>query len=85
LAICCVAQLIVHLHLAWLCTILPISSCSSFAHSKYLQIAVNMDGPRCAQGGMLVLYLFGISKNPRHFSPSPQRRCLVHHLHSGMS
>jgi hypothetical protein len=42
-----------------------------------------MDGPRCAQGGMLVLYLFGISKNPRHFSPSPQRRCLVHHLHSG--
>ena len=67
------------------CTILPIISCSSFARSKYLQMAVNMDGPRCAQGGMLVLYLFGISKNPRHFSPSPQGRRLVHHLHSGMS
>ena len=67
------------------CTILPIISCSSFARSKYLHIAVNMDGPRCTQGGMLVLYLFGISKNPRHFSLSPQRRRLVHHLHSGMS
>ena len=67
------------------CTILPIISCSSFAHFKYLQMAVNMDGPRCTQGGMLVLYLFGISKNPRHFSPSPPERHLVHHLHSGMS
>ena len=67
------------------CTILPIISCSSFAVSKYLQMAVNMDGPRCTQGGMLVLYLFGMSKNPRHFSPSPQGRRLVHHLHSGMS
>ena len=65
------------------CTILPIISC--FALSKYLQMAVNMDGPRCTQGGMLVLYLFGMSKNPRHFSPSPQGRRLVHHLHSGMS
>ena len=54
-AICCVAQLIAHLHLAWLCTILPIISCSRFARSKYLQMAVNMDGPRCTQGGMLVL------------------------------
>ena len=40
---------------------------------------------RCTQGGMLLLYLFGISKNPWHFSPSPQRRRLVHQLHSGMS
>ena len=67
------------------CTILPIISCSSFARFKYLQMAVNMDGPRCTQGGMLVAYLFGISKNPRHFSSSPQGRRLVHHLHSGMS
>ena len=66
------------------CTILPIISCSSFALSKYLQMAVNMDGPWCTQGGMLVLYLFGMSKNPRHFSLSPQGRRLVHHLHSGM-
>ena len=65
------------------CTVLPLISCSSFALSKYLQMAVNMDGPRCTQGGMLVLYLFGMSKNTRHFSPSPQGRRLVHHLHSG--
>ena len=67
------------------CTILPIISCSSFARFNYLQMAVNMDGPRCTQGGMLVLHLFGISKNPRHFSPFPQGRRVVHHLHSGMS
>ena len=70
--------------LSW-CTILPIISCSSFALSKYLQMAVNMDGPRCTQGGMLVLYLFGMSKNPRHLSPSPQGSRLVHHFHSGMT
>ena len=58
-------------HLLSGCTILPIIPCSNFARSKYLQMGVNMDGPRCTQGGMLVLYLFGISKNPRHFSPSP--------------
>ena len=66
---CCVEQPIVHLHLAWLCTILPIISGSSFARSKYLQMAVNMDGRWCTQGGMLVLYLFGISKNPPAFQP----------------
>ena len=67
------------------CTDLLIISCSSFARSKYLQMAVNKDGPRCAQGGMLVLYFFNISKNPQHFSPSPQGRGLVHHLPSSMS
>ena len=50
------------------CTMLPIISCSSFALSKCLQMVVNMGGPGCTQGGMLVLYLFGVmSKNPRHF------------------
>ena len=67
------------------CTILRIISCSSLARFKYLQMAVNMDGPRCTEGGMLVLYLFGISKNLGHFSPFPQGRRLVHHVHSGMS
>ena len=67
------------------CTILPIISRLSFARFKHLHMAVNMQGSRCTQGGMLVLYLFGISKNPRHFNPSPQGRRLVHHLHSGMS
>ena len=67
------------------CTILPIISCSNFACFKYLHMAVNMYGPRCTQGGMLVLYLFGISENTRHFSLALRGRRLVHHLHSGMS
>ena len=49
------------------CIILLIISCSSFALSKYLQMVVNIGRPRCTKGGMLVLYLFGMSKNPRHF------------------
>ena len=34
---------------------------------------------------MLVQYLFGMSKKQRHLNPSQQRKCVVHHLQSGMS
>ena len=66
------------------CTILPIISCSSFALSKYLQMAVNMDGPRCAQGGMLVRYLFGMSKNgiKKKITPCSAPSCMCHALHA---
>ena len=64
------------------CTILSIISCSSFALSKYLQMVVNLGPPIGRDAGSVFVWHV---QNPRHFSPSPQGRRLVHHLHSGRS
>ena len=57
--------------------------CAVFAHNFMLKLCsfqISSDGgqhgPRCTQGGMLVLYLFSMSNNPRHFRPFPQKNVL---------
>ena len=66
------------------CTILLIISCSSVALSKCLQIVGQHRPTRVHTGRDAGFeFLWVMSKNPWHSSPCPQRRRLVHQLHSG--
>ena len=66
------------------CTILPIISCSSVALSKCLHM-VGQHRPTRVHTGRDAdsVFVWVMSKKPWHSSPCPQRRRLVHQLHSG--
>ena len=66
------------------CTILPIISCSSVALSKCLQMVGQHRPTRVhTRRDAGSVFVWVMSKNPWHSSPCPQRRHLVHQLHSG--
>ena len=66
------------------CTILPIISCSSVALSKCLQM-VGQHRPTRVHTGRDAgsVFVWVMSKNPRHSSPCAQGRRLVHQFRSG--
>ena len=65
------------------CTSLPIIACSSVALSKWLQMMGQHRPTRVHTGRDAgSVFVWVMSKNPWHSSPCPQRRRLVHQLHS---
>ena len=65
------------------CTSLPIIACSSVALSKCLQMMGQHRPTRVHTGRDAgSVFVWVMSKNPWHSSPCPQRRRLVHQLHS---
>ena len=65
------------------CTSLPIIACSSVALSKCLQIMGQHRPTRVhTRRDAGSVFVWVMSKNPWHSSPCPQRRRLVHQLHS---
>ena len=66
------------------CSVLPIISCTSVALSKNLQM-VGQHRPTRVHTGRHArsVFVWIMSQNPWHSSHCPQRRRLVHQLHSG--
>ena len=65
------------------CTILPITSCSSVAFPKCLQMVGQHRPTRVhTRRDAGSVFVWVMSKNPWHSSPCPQQRRLVHQLHS---